>query len=627
MPEQLDQSLIDAMQRYQNLGKTKDDTAPADNDEIQQAIKRYETGQFKQPQSQQYERPKILGHEDEPELTLEQSLSQAYHNAPQSAAAFAESFAYPFTHPSETFEGVKQIGKGLYSKGEGYFKQQDPEEKAKNEALINEMGKELAQDYGSWKGFKSKFARDPFSTLADVSMIPTMGGTAVEAAGAKLARTAGTAGKLGETLQKTGAATRTTGELMNPATAALKAGTAAVDATTNAASGLSSMATGAAPTAVKDAFTAGTKYSTDFLKHWMGHGDQGDIFVGAKNAVNALKDDAKADYLKGKGQLEAGKILPSQRLNDSLTTAQDLIAPKGFVTAPKDAVQTFQEGQKIINDFTSHPNWVGDAFDYDRLKIALGNNLYAPGMSGEAKAVATMLKNSARDTIIDHSPIYAKTLMGYSDAASEINNIVKNLGLGPRGTEAQALKKILSNKAGLNNRALLEQLAEKDPSLLHKIAGEQLRSFFPEDQIRRSIFGAGAPVLGMGAFQNFFDPTYLSALLGASPKVAGGVGYLTGAATAPIVRPMRYFSTGKPSMATYIPHDVGQARMIQEEMEGRQGRATGGKVDHASAEKIADQLVAAFARAKKDEDLESKVLLNKPDEVIIDALKEAKKAI
>ena len=60
---------------------------------------------------------------------------------------------------------------------------------------------------------------------------------------------------------------------------------------------------------------------------------------------------------------------------------------------------------------------------------------------------------------------------------------------------------------------------------------------------------------------------------------------------------------------------------------GRIGRASGGKVDHASAEKISDQLVAAFGRAKKDEDLESKVLLNKPDEVIIDALKEAKKAI
>ena len=118
--------------------------------------------------------------------------SQGAKNFIPSAGRAVYGMVEPLMHPVTTAENIYGLGKGAYSKAKGALGyEQDPEQKAKDEAQINALGSYYGNRYGSKAGFQHALAEDPASVLLDLSVPFTFGESA-------LARVPGVLGKVGE---------------------------------------------------------------------------------------------------------------------------------------------------------------------------------------------------------------------------------------------------------------------------------------------------------------------------------------------------------------------------------------------------------------------------------------------
>ena len=131
-------------------------------------------------------------------------------NLPSSAVKFAESTAQPFIHPIDTAESLKNVGQGVLEKfgitsGDAHEKYADA------------VGQFFKQRYGGWQNIQDTIRNDPVGTLADLSTVLTLGGTAAE-------RVPGLVGDVGT-------AVRTAGDVTNPLNAITKPVTAAAQGT------------------------------------------------------------------------------------------------------------------------------------------------------------------------------------------------------------------------------------------------------------------------------------------------------------------------------------------------------------------------------------------------------------
>ena len=104
----------------------------------------------------------------------------------------------------DTGRAIGQIASGAASKAEGLFNQQDPAQKAQNEAAINT----LIAPYTSVAGFKKALAEDPFSVLTTAA-IPFSGGAAGAGRLAEMAGEASMAGKAASAASKLSGAAAT----------------------------------------------------------------------------------------------------------------------------------------------------------------------------------------------------------------------------------------------------------------------------------------------------------------------------------------------------------------------------------------------------------------------------------
>ena len=160
----------------------------------------------------------------EKELTLEQALGLAAHNALPSAAGAVSGIVHAVTNPGETLGTLKQLGTGLMSKARGYADMpQDPAQKAKDEALLDGLIDSKKEQYSTWEGFLNHMANDPADLAIDASTVAGGGGAALRATGA-VAKVAGmetlgnAAGAVGRAIQSP---TKALSGLVNPSTKVL----------------------------------------------------------------------------------------------------------------------------------------------------------------------------------------------------------------------------------------------------------------------------------------------------------------------------------------------------------------------------------------------------------------------
>ena len=102
------------------------------------------------------------------ERTWAETGSEAWANIPKSAYEEARAIIQPLMAPKETLQAIGQLGTGLYSMAKGAVGiEQDPEQKAKDEAAADAVGDFYKRRYGSMAGFKEALAESPVGVLGD----------------------------------------------------------------------------------------------------------------------------------------------------------------------------------------------------------------------------------------------------------------------------------------------------------------------------------------------------------------------------------------------------------------------------------------------------------------------------
>jgi hypothetical protein len=533
----------------------------------------------------------------------------------------------------QTAQDAKAMGKGLYNYAQGMYdpKTITPEQKAQSEAMLEAVKDHYARRWGSTEGFLTTLRDDPGSLLSDASMLLGVGqlGTA-----GKLAKTLGTASRMTDPLQ-------ITGKVLGKGT----------ELATNVASLPLSMTTGAAGSSIRRAGEAGRMTGEEaakiaeeaqknakaitggvgtigsdiqapkdaFYRHLTKGQDIADEALDATNdAIRMAAKQRSANYIEKKNQLgQVNTPIDMTHIMDTATQLeQSLYTPAGQrrFFGNNDLYNLIGNIKTEIANRATLPNANRTLEEIDALKQGLAEirDQYKPG--SQEHRLASEMQQSVWRTLADKKyggdPEYANMMKDYEAASKQLSDYRSQLG--SKNSDTTALKKILSAKGDTLKGSLIDDLAVHRPDLPYMIAGQDLSSLLPQGVQQRLL---DTVMLGGAGFAN---PSLLWGIPAASPKLMGLLSY-------GMNKPVDYIK----QIPTVPAYGVREFKEMERPEEGvfRTRHASGGKVDHASAEKISDQLVAAFARAKKDEDLESKVLLHKPDEVIIDALKEAKKAI
>jgi len=481
-------------------------------------------------------------------------------------------------HPMETYDALEGVGKGAYNTAaEAMGSKLTPEEKETQkywQAAI-EPYKELAEP----GGLKRAVAEHPAQLATDLSLPFT---------GAE-----GVAARLG--MSGTAKALNVASKL-NPLGAAGEAVSTGLRAVSEPIGYTANKVFDVPKSAVPRAFEAGQEANPQFLKHYLGLGSEDNILDTFNSGVDKIYKDRGTKYLNSQDALrELQQPLSYDKVDNALSNSNRYFIDQQFGrNINPSGTKLVDEMRQFVNDWGAKQAQTGgvgvgvphSAGDFDLLKKAFRNEFEDKAKNAGASLAYNDGYNAIRQTIVDAAPRYAQDMMDYGELSDQIKKIAAAGKLGGKADKQTAIDRLLGTYA--DKKKIIEMLHPYEPDLGAMIAGHQLRLMAPSS--------LSLPTM-------FFAPQYA---LASFPGVYGAGAYTAGLGSSALTR-------GTPAL--YEGERI------------RKGHATGGKVDHKSAEAISDQLVAAFARAKKDEDLESKVLLNKPDEVIINALKEAKKAI
>jgi hypothetical protein len=543
--------------------------------------------------------PALRHAEQKPDMTWGETFYKAAENAPASAYAYGEALAYPFLHPQETYEGVKALGKGLYSKAAGALgAKQEAGQKAQDEAAADAVYKFYADRYGSMDGFKNAVANDPVGVLADAASVFTLGG--------------GTAAKLPGVLGQAGKAVATVGSAVDPlniTAQGVKLGTKAATA------GLSIpewWSTGASLTSLNNAAKAGLENNKTFLSHLTGSADSAEAVRRIEDIHSQIAKERKADLNQRLSSI-ANTELSYEPVQRAIESAYRRIAPQGIVLY-EDAAQKLGEAQRKLNQYMADPNIRPNVATMQELKEAFRDIGSDRALGNIGRSLLGEVANTARDQIAALPRGVGKTYMDamekYAEQSRQLANI-RYAFLGG-GADASKIRKILASKDNYFKTNMLEEMAKYDPDLPFIVAGMELNPVMPSG-LRGQISGALA---GLGAGNVYSFAHGLAAAAAHSPRVIGSAQYGLGYAGGLPARAVE----AAPFMAT-LPFQAGRA--LQEEQYAREGRATGGKVVGS----IAQRLVASAEKAHKYHQKTTEEILDAPDEAVVKALAVAKKHI
>lgn len=477
---------------------------------------------------------------DGPAPDWETALSQGYHNLVPSAVGVVKDAASAVTHPVQTWDTLKQLGKGAASQVEGAVgAQQDPKQKAQTEAVLDALEGHYKQVYGplfsgDTGNLRKAIATNPASVLMDASAFTTGGGSLA-------------AKTLGETtaVGKAAALAAKAAQYADPVNLAVKTagGVGKVGATVaRAGQGIFS---GVPASVAKIATQAGAE--TDpalrqtFLRYM--HGGAGDAGAAefqqaAQGALSQVKQEASARYLAGKAGL--AQASPSyQPITDAIQEARQKIQRGGVnVGQFREANAALDDTQKMVADWFASPDPSYHSMEgFDNLKQAVWDKV--DGTSNEAgKTALKGVYNGVKQAITDVDPGYSRLMEQYQLGRNNINDLTKTLGLGNNAAATSALAKAFRQMKTEHGQSLLGQLAAKDPRLPYMMAGSALNPWFRggHGNMIEGIFGAGLAI---------HNPATLPFSIAAqSPRVSGEFNYAAGALgrkLAPVVSvPSRY---------------------------------------------------------------------------------------
>jgi hypothetical protein len=444
----------------------------------------------------------------------EVAQSAVQHFVP-SVTNMAEGIGHAIVNPTETLGALKQIGQGAYSKAQGALGvQQNPNEKANTEALLDALGSHYAETYGTKGGFKKAIATDPASVGADLSLPFTMGaGLGANAAGltGRAARLAGTIGTVLDPIQAGLATAKTVGNLGS--------------SVMRSAQGIS---TGISPNLFKIAANAGKTSDPDlraaFLTHLSGNGDATELATTAQRALSEIKAQKSAEYMASKAGITANKTpLDFAKIDQAIADARTTKTQFGGVQgAFKPANDALNEVEKLVNNFkNAHPQ-AQTLEGFDNLKQAVWD-LRDQYSNSTAQNSLSGVYNAVKDTIIAKDPAYAKLMETYSNGLNNTTNILKTLGLGNNVAASSAVAKMLRATKTSDKQNLLDQISktQSGKTLPYMLAGQALNPWVPGGG--RSLLDLA---LGYGAA--VVHPGFAGGIAASSPRLMGLTNYALG---------------------------------------------------------------------------------------------------
>jgi hypothetical protein len=472
------------------------------------------------------------------EYTWGETAQGAAKNFLPSLGSMAGSMVQAAIHPVETVGALGHLAQGAGSQLAGTLgAQQDPAQKAHDEALINALEDHYKQAYGSLKGFKKYLHDDPANVLSDVASVGSLGAGAVGAgakalsAGAGAAGLAGTAGVLDKAANVASTASRIAA-LADPANAGVQIAKGIVGV---GSKGVGLLTAGAAATAngkrvasILDAAKAGATNDPvlrdAFKSHMTGAAPVTELPDAMDEALDTLKQQRSANIqselatMNAKGiPIEWGKVdeaIAKERgtVNYTNKATQETIPTNKAANSALNQIQEALEKFRGDNSLES----------FDAFKQTIDDIRREHGGDPNAVRVATSVYNSALDAIKTAHPEYATTMAAYGNASTLINQISKAFKMGGRNATAEnQLKALLATTTGSQKESLIQQLSKIDPRIPYMLAGQELRPFTAHG-IRSALLTSPA---------SFAVPhAAIAGGIASSPRLAGSVAYNIGRA-------------------------------------------------------------------------------------------------
>lgn len=473
--------------------------------------------------------------EDYAEMPAGEVAYRAVTNLPGSVWEAGKGIVTAVTNPVETAKALGQAGYGFGSMAYGALGgEQDPKEKARNEALARAM----IEPYTSVAAFKKELAENPAGPLSLV--LPAAGGALTKAG-----QIAGTASRLGSAIGKVGRAVEASTSLVDPARALYETSVAARKFGPRAISATQSMLTGSPEAVFEKAFEAGAargidadKIRSGFNEFYSGKGNAIALSQDVEKAISSLRNKASVDWFNTRGQITGAATTPIdyRGIRSALDSAwKDFGGPPGTRTSafPEERA-ALADAEKLIREYANNPPGMGknNLAGLDELKRAL--QARADGSSSGSSNAYNKVRASVRETLGNVSPEYSRLMDDYQYMLDEINTLKKTLGAGERtDANAQLIKAMKAFKTP-TGETMLEKISEIDPTIPYKIAGEALRQ--NPTGLRQIIVG-GTPAAGMVANAVMSgDPIKLAAALplfaagaaASSPRIMGKGSYAAG---------------------------------------------------------------------------------------------------
>jgi len=418
------------------------------------------------------------------------TIEQAGENLIPSTVKAATGVADAIIHPINTLSTIQKIAEGLSSKVKGYAGvDQDPDQKAKDEALVDALGQSYKEKYGTLDGFKNALAKDPAGVLLDASTLLTGGGGAAVKAGSLI----GDATRVGEAVGTAGRLAGTIGKTINPLNPA--------GVVTDSVKKLTAPAA-----ALDDAGNVTPKVDALIKK----------VTNGTMGGADLVDPDVKSAF----SQAIAKKGISEASVKEALLRSQGLKAPTQVVTgsaaplAAKEATMAAIDENKATLA-TRAGNVAGPVSDSDigagldkahtdslnSASAAFDNIRKMPGSFGarvpEMGALGDQIKANWSRSGIPHADLQTLAQSGNTQAAAAVKFIKNTWGSDKpllRGdmnsAEVLAMRKALNNFKANATGSDLKATSDVLNAFDSHMTDLSNRGFFTDAQ--------GRPVLGLG---------------------------------------------------------------------------------------------------------------------------------
>lgn len=550
------------------------------------------------------------------------------------AGSAAVAIPHAVMNPSETWEGVKSIGRGAGAQM-GLTEAASPNDQAAFSAAAAPYSAAWqAIRHGDTAPLKEQVAEHPANLMLSYAPIATGGAgalgklaTGAEAAGAAAPVVSGT-NAVGKGLGYLGKAASVADPVQDAAWLAGKAGPAA----TLGMSALSGKPANAFGTAYNAGVAGGDALQTfkDFAS-----GNQGplDLSARASAAIKAVKNDATNEWANTKqGLAEANKgSVPLTNTQIELQKQWGKLGDPALAFDPTAHNQLLDAWDTIAAHGNAAPGDPAASLQgIDRLKQRLYDVANAPAQPPEARNALMSVHNAIGQDLRAHAPAYGQLMDQYQELKDNFNDLSKTLGTGDKVTASAEMGKFLRAQKTPSGQNLIDQLAEKDPTLPYAVSGAALRGGTGSSWLANMAELGGAyhgvttgnpwtAAAAAGAYAFGHSPALQQGLpvaAGVASRAAPAIGTAYRAAQPAALATQREETTPVREMTVHKKFPPAPAAPFKR----------GGSVRSAH-QGLVDRLMREVEKAKRAEKGRTSVLLRQPDEAVAAALRHAQAAI